>query len=413
MPEVVEVFMMMQSMKKILEGKDIARVTILGGRYQRYKIQDEKGDWVSQVSHKSLIYDKYGNVMYDDEHNEMTQTTWKNVTIEEYPHAVPRSMLENDDIFVNQGPMKVQSHNVHGKFCWIELENNWYIAFTFGMSGAIYYEPTPEILANYNKGLTKPVTEAQYRQKFHVKFESSDGSCFYFADPRRFGTINISNNRSELKKKLNKLGPDIFSHTPLTNEQFIKRMRLYNHQNICKALMEQKAISGVGNYIKAEALYHAKVNPWADVSDLTDQNLIDLYDGIKYITQLAYSKCGASLYTYVSSSGEKTDFKQNLKVYAQITDPNGLKVVFVSDSKSPDKRGLHYVPSIQIVGQHRDPSHIKLNQPKMKITIKDTPSIATVSMDVPKIKIELKKSPLLNSSNQDKIKIKLRTSIAI
>ena len=278
-------------------------------------------------------------------------------------------------------PLKVLSINTKGKFCWIELDQHWYISFTFGMSGAIYYEPTEGILHDYSIQNGKSITREEYMKHFHVKFETTNNKCFYYGDIRRFGTITIAHNRSVLDKKLSELGPDMLTGPPITDEEFIRILRQpkFNTKNICKTLMSQKPVSGIGNYIKSEILYECHINPWALVSDIDDQTLIHLHHSIREIALNAYRGHGATLYTYSGTRREKGTFQNLLKVYGKDVDPYGNKVIQIHERISPDKRTTHYVPSIQTIGNQRDPPMITpphlmtlhiLTPPKRKLVIK-------------------------------------------
>jgi len=307
MPEIAEVALMVKAINDILSGKKLKNIEVLGGRY------------------------------FKDN----------------------RSVLDNHETLLGLLPLEILSVNVKGKFGWIELSKDWYIAITFGMSGSIYYEPDDDV-----------VNRDEYMKHFHIKFISDDDQCFYFGDPRRFGTINLSNNRQDLQKKLDNLGPDMLTGPPISDLEFIQifRRRIFSDKNICRVLMEQRAVSGVGNYIKAEVLYECHINPWALVSDLDDQTLSLLHQSIRSIAHKAYIGHGASLYTYTGIRREKGTFQDMLKVYGKTTDPQGQSVITIPDKQSPDKRTTHYVPSVQIIGSHRDPNN--LNREKIVIRVK-------------------------------------------
>ena len=84
-----------------------------------------------------------------------------------------------------------------------------------------------------------------------LKLETLDGKLTYYRDTRRFGTFKIFHkDNSTLDKKLATLGPDMLNDPPSFDE-FVMRLRKKNHWNITKALMDQKVVSGIGNYIKA------------------------------------------------------------------------------------------------------------------------------------------------------------------
>lgn len=268
--------------------------------------------------------------------------------------------LDNLDQLRQDCPLIVESVNVKGKLVWMQLEHQWFILITFGMSGAIRYH-TSESVSTANR--------------FHLKFCLSEDQCFYFHDPRQFGNIIITHDQLVLNSKLSKLGPDMLTGPELTDSQFINifRQSKFCSKNICCVLMCQEAISGIGNYLKAEILYRSRINPWVIVSDLDDQTLINLYHCIRETTQMAYQNHGASLYTYTGVRNEKGNFQDMLYVYNKKTDPNGYTVVRIPDHQSPDKRTTYYVPMVQIIGSFRDPNYGKIestNQPKVNLKLK-------------------------------------------
>ena len=324
MPEISEVHLMVDAIRDIITNKQLIQIEVLGGRYWDAKTHQPRLNNLSEIS--------------------------------------------------SRFPLLVQSINVKGKFCWIHLDQGWYIAITFGMTGAIYYEPTDEVLRDYSMTTGKPVSREEYMKHFHLKFVTNDGQCFYFGDSRHFGTITISQDQSALRKKLNKLGPDMLDNPPIADEQFLQIFRSpkFSHNNICQVLMGQEAISGVGNYIKAEVLYACQINPWALISDLDDRTLISLYHAIREIAHMAYQGRGASLYSYTGTRREKGTFQNMLKVYGKSEDPQGHPVRLILESQSPDKRTTHYVPIIQTLGQSRDPDWIA-SQPHPKIVIRLKP----------------------------------------
>lgn len=331
MPEIAEVALMADAIREIADGKQIIDIEVLGGKYKPYHIQDESGNWIDKI--KSA---KTGRM--------------RSINPKEHPggkHMVKLSGLNEIKAQMKHGTIKVNAVNVKGKYCWLDLSSNWFIGITFGMSGGIYYEPTVEVLNEYSQRTGKIVTRAEYMKHFHIKVVMNDNTCFYFGDMRRFGSWTISDQRSVLNKKLRTLGPDMLTSPPIPDQEFIRIFRTYNSDNICKVLMGQKAVSGIGNYMKAEVLYECRISPWANVSCLSDSTLIALHKAIREIARKAYSGHGASLYTYAGTRREKGSFQDILKVYGKSHDPEGRVVEVIAENKSPDRRTTHYVPSVQ------------------------------------------------------------------
>ena len=204
--------------------------------------------------------------------------------------------------FVNANfPLKILSVGNKGKFCWMVLENDIVIAITFGMTG----------------------TFGSKNKHSQIEFQLSEGESIYFNDVRHFGTITIL-NKMLLEKKLLTLGLDLSKKEDQNLELFIKKLKKYPNDLIAEVLLKQNIISGIGNYLRAELLYKAKIYPLAPISNLTDKNLKVLYDII-----VSYLKKPLPVEIY------KCD-RDNL----------GNKVERIIKKG----RSIYYVPKIQVIG---------------------------------------------------------------
>lgn len=257
-------------------------------------------------------------------------------------------------------PKRVTEVQTKGKIGYMLLEGGTAIVLTFGMTGNIRIEPTPEYLERRGE------TEEQYMKHCKIRFQVQDTvtgqkSQFYFHCMRNFAWVYYFTG-AELGKKLATIGPSILSEEPLEEKLLIVRWRKYNHKTICETLMEQKPISGIGNYIKAEILYRCRIYPLAKVQDLSDSHLWSLYLEARKIAADAYADGGASLYTYTGINGDRSNFKLKLQVYDRAVDPLGNKVARL---QTPDKRTTHWVESLQTIGNKKSAPIIKL-RPKLK-----------------------------------------------
>ena len=68
------------------------------------------------------------------------------------------------------------------------------------------------------------------------------------------------------------LGPDII-RDEFDMDEAVRRVRSNEDRDIATALLDQRAISGIGNVFKVEALFLARISPWARVRDLDDAKL--------------------------------------------------------------------------------------------------------------------------------------------
>jgi DNA-formamidopyrimidine glycosylase len=177
----------------------------------------------------------------------------------------------------------------------------------------------------------------------HFVLRFSDSSEVFFEDVRRFGNISFYSDFDDVQKKLNGAGPDMLN-SKVTFTEFYGRLAKSPNKNICKAIMDQKVISGVGNYIKSEALYRAGISPHLKISDIPMNKMESLCEWITTIIKTSYEQGGATLATYTDMDNNHGDFVFSFNVYRKNIDPLGNSVVHeITD----DGRMTHWVPEIQ------------------------------------------------------------------
>jgi endonuclease-8 len=69
-----------------------------------------------------------------------------------------------------------------------------------------------------------------------------------------------------------RLGPDILAEPP-DFETMIRNLRRDPAREIGDALLDQRAVAGIGNVWKAEALWEARVSPWRKLDDVSGDEL--------------------------------------------------------------------------------------------------------------------------------------------
>ena len=79
----------------------------------------------------------------------------------------------------------------------------------------------------------------------------------------------------ELHPALASLGPDLLREDFDPRESF-RRLRQRSDLEIAEALLDQRAIAGIGNVFKCEILFVEAVNPWTQVAALSDDKLAAL-----------------------------------------------------------------------------------------------------------------------------------------
>ena len=88
-----------------------------------------------------------------------------------------------------------------------------------------------------------------------------------------------------LHRVVSRLGPDII-RDDFDMDDAIGRIRSEEDRDIATALLDQHAISGIGNVFKVEALFLARTSPWAQVRDLDDATLREIIEQARRLIRL-------------------------------------------------------------------------------------------------------------------------------
>lgn len=226
-------------------------------------------------------------------------------------------------------PLKVTEVKSKGKFIYFVFEKGWYLMCRLLMSGGWHLKKAPK----HNH------CQLEYQVGTASKTDS-----IWFVDQRHFGTLKWTNKKSDLDDELNKLGPDLLNET-INESNYLKTMKKHSKKSIAKVLMDQSIFSGIGNYLKAEILYEAKVSPHALIKNLDDAKLKEIFKISVDEIKTSYKAGGASVRHYTDIRGKDGTYAFNFKVYQKKVDPLGNKV---KTEKTKDGRTTHWVPDVQL-----------------------------------------------------------------
>jgi len=283
-----------------------------------------------------------------------------------YKHKDPT----NFKLFTKNLPLNIKNVSSRGKFLYITLSdsnsNEFSIWNTFGLTGKWLFEKQSHshieftFKKNYTPrptsvpiGLVSPTGQQLvkngdlpyyapvYELVIPDSIKKADIFKMYYTDVRRFGTFTFCDSDSKLQAKLKTMKYDIL-HDNIDFKTFKMEFAKKKKTNITKVLMNPRLFSGIGNYIKTEALYLAKLSPKRTADTLTDSDLKSLLKSIKYIMKLSYkSQYGINNYLSDTKITGKT-FK--FLVYQKKKDPQGNSIEAL---KTPDKRTTYWSPMVQ------------------------------------------------------------------
>uniref|UniRef100_A0A6C0EBE3 Formamidopyrimidine-DNA glycosylase catalytic domain-containing protein n=1 Tax=viral metagenome TaxID=1070528 RepID=A0A6C0EBE3_9ZZZZ len=220
-------------------------------------------------------------------------------------------------------PSKVVDVGSKGKIMWIETVD--YILFIhYGLTGWLLLE------------------NSKY-PKYVFKFDNFDA---FIDDSRRFSKLHVLKDKTKKVRFLSNLGVDILSKDFTYN--YMKNILRKRNANICSVLMEQSLFAGIGNYIKNESLYIAKISPYRRCNELSDKEIIKLYGAIRYVTYSNLAEMMRMIKRKLpvdlrNISPKQISVPYKFKVYGNDYDPLGNKVTI----ENVNGRATYYVKKIQ------------------------------------------------------------------
>lgn len=231
----------------------------------------------------------------------------------------------------NNKGVKIISIKNKGKFIYWTFNNGYYLMQTLGLSGGWF------------KDERRSTGCILYFKRWNNDIEFNK---LYYDDQRRFGTMKFTNDKSVLDKKLKEIGPDVLNEKFEFTEwqKIIKQKKLMN-KPIFKVITDQKIISGIGNYLKAEILYRARLSPHRLVKDIADSEIALLYKSIKTCITESYSIGGVSIQNYSDIEGNDGKYGLELLVYRKKKDKHGNTVK--PEKIGTDSQTTYWVPAIQ------------------------------------------------------------------
>jgi len=230
----------------------------------------------------------------------------------------------NYDKFKNNLPSKCTSIDNKGKVLFINFDNDYTIISKLGMTGWWYFEGNEPTWRKSSKSL---------------EFKFSTIPPLIYTDIRNFGTITLTDDQNIIQQEKDKLGLDIMDdQTTWTvfKNKLASLKKTYLEKPLDEVLMNQKVlVCGVGNYLKAECLYDAKIAPNRLVKDIKEDEWLAIFRSIKKKTKQMLKSL---------ETEDDNKYLENFKIYTKKEDPYGNKVKKYSMKSG---RTTYWVPEVQ------------------------------------------------------------------
>lgn len=223
-------------------------------------------------------------------------------------------------------PVKIIYINAYAKWIIFHLENDLRIVIALIMTGRFSYTEEPNV---------------------HIVFQLNDMNLFY-SDQRLLGNMQVV-TKNELYLLLKDRGPDLLQSAINESTWISPRVWLdiflskKSRRTIYAVLLDQNFVSGIGNYLASDILYHSRILPMRELSSLSLAEWETLRIMAHRTIALAYSQAGHTIESFISPDGQRGGY--NRVVYKRKFCPAGYPV------QSDDVRGgrkAFWVTQIQI-----------------------------------------------------------------
>lgn len=134
----------------------------------------------------------------------------------------------------------------------------------------------------------EPPDEKDRRERARIVVEG--GAAVLFSAP----IFNVGEGDPYLLiENFSSLGPDVLpdgNSSDFDEVEFQRRLLLDKHRQITvgAALLNQRILAGLGNYLRAEVLFSCRLNPWRKVGSLTERDLQCLRKSAPALARRAY-----------------------------------------------------------------------------------------------------------------------------
>ncbi len=176
------------------------------------------------------------------------------------------------------------------------------------------------------------------RDDMRIVLETSEWVAVAFNVP-------VAEFYDERQEDLRKLGPD-FIAADFDADEAKRRIRERADTEIAEALLNQRVVSGIGNEFKSEILFIARMNPFAKVRDVTDEQLDNILKIARKVMVANVEKRSMQRVTTFSLNARQSQY-----VFGRGNKPCrrcGTPIAYAKQGK--DVRGTYWCPRCQVGG---------------------------------------------------------------
>ena len=205
---------------------------------------------------------------------------------------------------------KITNISRYAKYLIIELNKKLFLIIHFGMSGTLHLVKKKSDSTRTNLSFYK--NKILPKKHNHIKFIFNSFKIYY-NDPRRFGYMYIFNSSNELWKFLKKNGLEPLEKE--FNFKYLREKLRFRNKNIKNILLDQSIISGIGNIYASEILFYSKISPFRPGKDLNTNELKKIVRFSKFVLNKAIRYGGSTIRNFKNVRDKAGKYQNEFKVY--------------------------------------------------------------------------------------------------
>ena len=198
----------------------------------------------------------------------------------------------------------------YAKYLIIELNKKTFLTIHFGMSGTLHLVKKNCNISRTNLSFYQ--SKILPKKHNHVKFIFNNFEIYY-NDPRRFGYMFIFKSSNDLWNFLKKNGLEPLERE--FNLKYLREKFQSRNKNIKNILLDQSIISGIGNIYASEILFYSGINPFRSGKDLKTSELKKIIKFSKFVLNKAIRYGGSTIRDFKNAQNKVGKYQNEFKVY--------------------------------------------------------------------------------------------------
>ena len=214
-----------------------------------------------------------------------------------YPRLIQTDIEEFESEVIDK---EILSLSRMGKYLILHLSSKLALIVHFRMEGKLFH--LDQLETNLNKHVT-------------LYFTLSDNTYLIFNDVRKFGVMYLEKDENlKSKKPLSELGLEPWD---IKDPSYLLERYKDKNYMMKEALLDQSAISGLGNIYADETLFASNLSPFKKAKDLDKKEADKVVEEASRIMRLAIENHGSTIRSYHPSKGVSGGMQFSLKMYGK------------------------------------------------------------------------------------------------